>query len=163
MNDDFEASLQVLRGFDSDISLEVNEIKVSLLPLVYNAWRRGHEDAFPAIASILTCSFIFHCWSWTLWSISWTMHKSDIKSQFCGLQRSVASTSRRTAIRFADLKLRRYWLPLMVCNSLKGFWYSYAHVSFLHLKMTYLMCASYLSFSPSDRNWVTCSPTASWN
>ncbi|KAH6765081.1 Major facilitator superfamily protein [Perilla frutescens var. hirtella] len=55
MTDDFEASLQVLRGFDTDISLEVNEIK-----------------------------------------------------------RSVASTSRRTAIRFADLKMRRYWLPLMI-------------------------------------------------
>ncbi|KAL8514361.1 hypothetical protein ACS0TY_013466 [Phlomoides rotata] len=55
MNDDFEASLQVLRGFDTDITIEVNEIK-----------------------------------------------------------RSVASTSRRTAIRFADLKLRRYWLPLMI-------------------------------------------------
>ncbi|CAA0843391.1 Sugar transporter ERD6-like 6 [Striga hermonthica] len=55
MMDDFEASLQVLRGFDTDISLEVNEIK-----------------------------------------------------------RSVASTSRRTAIRFADLKMRRYWLPLMI-------------------------------------------------
>ncbi|KAL0325815.1 UNVERIFIED_CONTAM: Sugar transporter ERD6-like 6 [Sesamum radiatum] len=55
MMDDFEASLQVLRGFDTDITLEVNEIK-----------------------------------------------------------RSVASTSRRTAIRFADLKLRRYWLPLMI-------------------------------------------------
>ncbi|XP_047954925.1 sugar transporter ERD6-like 6 [Salvia hispanica] len=55
MTDDFEASLQVLRGFDTDISVEVNEIK-----------------------------------------------------------RSVASTSRRTAIRFADLKVRRYWLPLMI-------------------------------------------------
>ncbi|KAG9135182.1 hypothetical protein Leryth_013466 [Lithospermum erythrorhizon] len=55
MTDDFEASLQVLRGFDTDITQEVNEIK-----------------------------------------------------------RSVASTSRRTAIRFADLKHRRYWLPLMI-------------------------------------------------
>ncbi|KAL8466664.1 hypothetical protein ACS0TY_035640 [Phlomoides rotata] len=56
MTEDFEASLQVLRGFDADISIEVNEIK-----------------------------------------------------------RSVASSSnRRTAIRFADLKLRRYWLPLMI-------------------------------------------------
>ncbi|KAL1539547.1 sugar transporter ERD6-like 6 [Salvia divinorum] len=55
MTDDFEASLQVLRGFDTDISVEVNEIK-----------------------------------------------------------RSVASTSRRTALRFADLKVRRYWLPLMI-------------------------------------------------
>ncbi|XP_022894567.1 sugar transporter ERD6-like 6 [Olea europaea var. sylvestris] len=55
MTDDFEASLQVLRGFDTDITLEVNEIK-----------------------------------------------------------RAVASTSRRMAIRFADLKLKRYWLPLMI-------------------------------------------------
>ncbi|KZV18370.1 hypothetical protein F511_28421 [Dorcoceras hygrometricum] len=55
MTDDFEASLQVLRGFDTDITHEVNEIK-----------------------------------------------------------RSVASTSRRTALRFTDLKLRRYWLPLMI-------------------------------------------------
>ncbi|PIN15240.1 putative transporter (major facilitator superfamily) [Handroanthus impetiginosus] len=55
MTEDFEASLQVLRGFDADITVEVNEIK-----------------------------------------------------------RSLASTSRRTAIRFADLKRRRYWLPLMI-------------------------------------------------
>ncbi|XP_042508115.1 sugar transporter ERD6-like 6 [Macadamia integrifolia] len=55
MMDDFEASLQVLRGFDTDISIEVNEIK-----------------------------------------------------------RSVASTSRRTTIRFSDLKRRRYWFPLMI-------------------------------------------------
>ncbi|KAL0391969.1 UNVERIFIED_CONTAM: Sugar transporter ERD6-like 4 [Sesamum radiatum] len=31
--------------------------------------------------------------------------------------RSLASTSRRTAIRFADFKLRRYWLPLMVSSA----------------------------------------------
>ncbi|EYU45170.1 hypothetical protein ABFS82_03G060000 [Erythranthe guttata] len=59
MTDEFEASLQVLRGFDTDISIEVNEIK-----------------------------------------------------------RSVASTSKRAAIRFADLKMRRYWLPLMIGNGL---------------------------------------------
>ncbi|PIN13075.1 putative transporter (major facilitator superfamily) [Handroanthus impetiginosus] len=59
MMEDFETSLQVLRGFDTDITVEVNEIK-----------------------------------------------------------RSVASTSRRTAIRFADLQLRRYWLPLMIGNGL---------------------------------------------
>lgn len=28
MTEEFEASLQVLRGFDADISIEVNEIKV---------------------------------------------------------------------------------------------------------------------------------------
>ncbi|XP_047329696.1 sugar transporter ERD6-like 4 [Impatiens glandulifera] len=55
MTDDFETSLQVLRGFDTDITVEVNEIK-----------------------------------------------------------RSVASTSRRTTIRFRELKQRRYWFPLMV-------------------------------------------------
>ncbi|KAL5558037.1 hypothetical protein UlMin_034248 [Ulmus minor] len=55
MTEEFEASLQVLRGFDVDISVEVNEIK-----------------------------------------------------------RSVASTSKRTTIRFAELKQRKYWLPLMI-------------------------------------------------
>ncbi|KAJ9147080.1 hypothetical protein P3X46_029283 [Hevea brasiliensis] len=55
MTEDFEASLQVLRGFDTDISAEVNEIKMS-----------------------------------------------------------VASSSKRTTIRFVDLRRRRYWFPLMV-------------------------------------------------
>ncbi|KAF5468486.1 hypothetical protein F2P56_012633 [Juglans regia] len=55
MTEEFETSLQVLRGFDTDISSEVNDIK-----------------------------------------------------------RSVASTSRRSTIRFAELKQRRYWLPLMI-------------------------------------------------
>lgn len=55
MTEDFESSLQVLRGFDTDISVEVHEIK-----------------------------------------------------------RAVASTSRRTTIRFAELKRKRYWFPLMV-------------------------------------------------
>ncbi|KAL7141787.1 hypothetical protein ABFS83_08G077200 [Erythranthe nasuta] len=55
LNEDFETSLQVLRGFDADISIEVNEIK-----------------------------------------------------------RSVASSSKRTAIRFSELKRKRYWYPLMV-------------------------------------------------
>ncbi|KAL1207799.1 Sugar transporter ERD6-like 4 [Cardamine amara subsp. amara] len=53
--EDFETSLQVLRGFDTDITVEVNEIK-----------------------------------------------------------RSVASSSKRSAIRFVDLKRRRYYFPLMV-------------------------------------------------
>ncbi|KAF3970963.1 hypothetical protein ACB098_01G047300 [Castanea mollissima] len=55
MTEEFEASLQVLRGFDADISIEVNEIK-----------------------------------------------------------RSVASTSKRSTIRFAELKQRRYWFPLTI-------------------------------------------------
>ncbi|XP_038987489.1 sugar transporter ERD6-like 6 [Phoenix dactylifera] len=55
MTEDFEASLQVLRGFDTDITVEVNEIK-----------------------------------------------------------RSVASSSRRTTIRFSDLKQKRYKLPLLI-------------------------------------------------
>ncbi|KAL1820812.1 hypothetical protein DCAR_0417161 [Daucus carota subsp. sativus] len=55
MTEDFESSLQVLRGFETDISVEVNDIK-----------------------------------------------------------RAVASTSRRNAIRFGDLKQRKYWFPLMI-------------------------------------------------
>ncbi|KAL3813199.1 hypothetical protein ACJIZ3_014467 [Penstemon smallii] len=54
-NEEFETSLQVLRGFDTDISIEVNEIK-----------------------------------------------------------RSVASSSKKTAIRFSELKRKRYWYPLVV-------------------------------------------------
>ncbi|CAA7013594.1 unnamed protein product [Microthlaspi erraticum] len=53
--EDFETSLQVLRGFDADITVEVNEIK-----------------------------------------------------------RSVASSGKRSAVRFVDLKRRRYYFPLMV-------------------------------------------------
>ncbi|XP_078428539.1 sugar transporter ERD6-like 6 [Wolffia australiana] len=53
--EDFETSLQVLRGFETDISVEVNEIK-----------------------------------------------------------RSVGTTTRRSAVRFADLKRRQYWFPLMI-------------------------------------------------
>lgn len=34
MTDDFESSLQVLRGFDTDITVEVNEIKVNFLMLI---------------------------------------------------------------------------------------------------------------------------------
>ncbi|XAR73864.1 hypothetical protein NMG60_11007977 [Bertholletia excelsa] len=55
MMEESETSLQVLRGFETDISIEVNEIK-----------------------------------------------------------RSVASSSKRVAIRFAELKQKRYWYPLMV-------------------------------------------------
>ncbi|XP_023537167.1 sugar transporter ERD6-like 6 [Cucurbita pepo subsp. pepo] len=55
MTEEFETSLQVLRGFDTDITVEVNEIK-----------------------------------------------------------RSVASANRKRTIRFADLKQRRYWLPLSI-------------------------------------------------
>ncbi|XP_038884853.1 sugar transporter ERD6-like 6 [Benincasa hispida] len=55
MTEEFETSLQVLRGFDTDITIEVNEIK-----------------------------------------------------------RSVASANRRRTIRFADLKQKRYWLPLSI-------------------------------------------------
>ncbi|XP_044512155.1 sugar transporter ERD6-like 6 isoform X1 [Mangifera indica] len=55
MTDDFESSLQVLRGFDTDISIEVNEIK-----------------------------------------------------------RAVASSTRRTTIRMAELKQKKYYLPLTI-------------------------------------------------
>ena len=35
MTEDFETSLQVLRGFDTDISIEVNEIKVNIIGFYY--------------------------------------------------------------------------------------------------------------------------------
>lgn len=46
LTDEFEASLQVLRGFDADISSEVNDIKV-----LYNA---------DVVNSLLVIP-IFHC------------------------------------------------------------------------------------------------------
>ncbi|XP_042029208.1 sugar transporter ERD6-like 6 isoform X2 [Salvia splendens] len=55
LHEDAETSLQVLRGFETDITTELNEIK-----------------------------------------------------------KSVASSTKRTAIRFSELKRRRYWYPLMV-------------------------------------------------
>ncbi|XP_031492931.1 sugar transporter ERD6-like 6 [Nymphaea colorata] len=55
MMEDFEVSLQVLRGFDTDISLEVNDIK-----------------------------------------------------------RTVATSGKRTTVRFAELKRRKYYMPLMI-------------------------------------------------
>lgn len=41
MTEDFEASLQVLRGFDTDISIEVNEIKVKATHLTQKHWTVG--------------------------------------------------------------------------------------------------------------------------
>ncbi|KAF3796598.1 Sugar transporter ERD6-like 6 [Nymphaea thermarum] len=55
MMEDFEVSLQVLRGFDTDISLEVNDIK-----------------------------------------------------------RTVATSGKRATVRFAELKRRKYYMPLMI-------------------------------------------------
>ncbi|GER49638.1 major facilitator superfamily protein [Striga asiatica] len=55
LNEDFETSLQVLRGFETDITCEINEIK-----------------------------------------------------------KSVASSGKRTVLRFSEIKRKRYWYPLMV-------------------------------------------------
>lgn len=35
MTEEFETSLQVLRGFDTDISVEVNEIKVTITESIF--------------------------------------------------------------------------------------------------------------------------------
>ena len=87
MMEDFEASLQVLRGFDADITVEVNEIKVWswISPIFCSV-----KDLVNV--SVGLCSIMFNC----------------------VLQRSVASSTRRTAIRFSQLKQKRYKLPLMV-------------------------------------------------
>ena len=41
MTDDFETSLQVLRGFETDITVEVNEIKVIILQLRIFSFFKG--------------------------------------------------------------------------------------------------------------------------
>ena len=82
LTDDFETSLQVLRGFDTDITIEVNEIKVLT--------KVKHDTGF----------IMFMIAEWVV--------------NFINIQRSVASSSKRSAIRFVDLKRRRYYFPLMV-------------------------------------------------
>ncbi|KAK9129863.1 hypothetical protein Sjap_010350 [Stephania japonica] len=77
MTEDFETSLQVLRGFDTDITTEVNDIKIK-------------------VQNIIAIALVAFTYS----------HGS--------MQRAVASTSRRTTIRFSELKQRRYWFPLTI-------------------------------------------------
>lgn len=48
MMEDFEASLQVLRGFDTDITAEVNEIKVSISINVQNQ----HINMFDSLHTV---------------------------------------------------------------------------------------------------------------
>lgn len=87
MTEQFEMSLQVLRGFDTDISVEVNDIKV----LEFN----GQDSSLITYLIVLLLIVV-------------------------SSQRAVASTSKRTTIRFADLKLKRYWFPLVVGFHLYG-------------------------------------------
>lgn len=108
MTEDFEASLQVLRGFDADISSEVNDIKV--------------------LNRILTLFILFYCFLFVqlkrhndirkIWIIFFC---SNIGVWIFLLQRSVASTGKRTNIRFAELKRKRYWFPLTVHFSMLMF------------------------------------------
>lgn len=64
MTEEFEASLQVLRGFDTDISIEVNEIKVSSFIIVsitavssgFSYTGRGEVQAQVFIGSTLQCA-----------------------------------------------------------------------------------------------------------
>lgn len=44
------------------------------------------------------------------------------------LQRSVASTGKRTTIQFSDLKRKRYWFPLMVEWFVLKFWFRFYHI-----------------------------------
>lgn len=86
MTEEFETSLQVLRGFETDISVEVNEIKV--------------------INSYQFCFFF-------VFALHHDPHIKFMMSKMF-IQSAVASANRRTTVRFAELKQRRYWLPLMV-------------------------------------------------
>ena len=94
LHEDAETSLQVLRGFETDITNELNEIKVCY-------------------------SFFFfsHLFIRELYFIS-----CDSVNSLCFVKKSVASSTKRTAIRFSELKRRRYWYPLMVlCIIFKDF------------------------------------------
>lgn len=84
LHEDSETSLQVLRGLETDITNELNEIKVCKV----------------------TCILAYYSLSWSV------VHEISFIVRY--VQRSVASSSKRTAIRFSELKRRRYWYPLMV-------------------------------------------------
>ncbi|KAB5556862.1 hypothetical protein DKX38_007771 [Salix brachista] len=82
MVEDFEASLQVLRGYDTDITAEVNEIKVL---------------------------------SWDGVKCHGNLNRlGDGGLNFAIGIKAVASSRKRTTVRFADFKQRSYWFPLMV-------------------------------------------------
>jgi SP family sugar porter-like MFS transporter len=86
MMDDFETSLQVLRGFETDISAEVNDIKVS------------------------TCYNIEHT------DICTTIPHASGSNSIIFMQRAVASANKRTTIRFQELNQKKYRTPLIVIS-----------------------------------------------
>lgn len=151
MTEDFEASLQVLRGFDADISSEVNDIKVLnriltlsiLIIFSFCPQLKRHQDT-------RKIWIIFFC--------------SDINVCIFLLQRSVASTGKRTTIQFAELKRKRYWFPLTVHFLMLMF----IALFFLFLKSTtleaHLLVFLVLIFEyiPSDRDWFAYSPATQW-
>lgn len=121
--EDSETSLQVLRGFETDITDELDEIKVS--------------ESFLCICSQenISCTF-FH--------------------SLCFVQRCVASSTLRTAIRFAELKRRRYWYPLMVL------WFIFNIFLSLEKFQICVSVADQSSGCPIGGNWTSCTPATKW-
>lgn len=66
---------------------------------------------------------------------------------FCIFQRTVASSNRRSAIRFSDLKHRRYWFPLMV-SSCKFYYFfsSFSDINEHDLLKIPIACRSELDY-----------------
>lgn len=108
--EDFESSLQVLRGFETDISAEVNEIKVtcsnmdqfSCNHVICNVHIDGNFILYVTPENLCLSSNVRECKLYNFYIFL--------------IQRSVASSRRRTTIRFADIKHKRYSVPLMVGN-----------------------------------------------
>jgi hypothetical protein len=61
MTDEFETSLQVLRGFETDITVEVNEIKVTLPLKIFPSksyMKTGFQTLFSSFLQI--CRDLWH-------------------------------------------------------------------------------------------------------
>ncbi|KAL6011334.1 hypothetical protein ACLOJK_001780 [Asimina triloba] len=119
MTEDFEVSLQVLRGFDTDITSEVNDIKVK-------------------IRIAVGCSLLFISFEIFNFFLRFICVKS--------IKRAVASSTRRTTIRFSDLKHRRYWYPLMFLLVSQTLFVSYPQNQMMNQTVTSIVsCSEWLA------------------
>lgn len=156
LTEDFETSLQVLRGFDTDITLEVNEIKVSISSLVCSL-------------IIFHAMLVFNLVLEEIFGILCQMRDHTLCS-FIVYQRSVASSSKRTAIRFSELKRKRYRYPLMVNLLVKLTWlvclsspHFLKYISLLVLAQAFLSNNLWgVIVSPTGWNWTIDAPATKW-
>lgn len=81
------------------------------------------------------------------------------------MQRAVASSSKRMTMRFADLRRRRYWFPLMVDSIVLNI-LILAFLAFIFL-LSFCYKLIIMNFIENlfgtDRNWITSSAANKWH